>query len=151
MRKTELRAENYCFGCGGGNAHGLRLIFDVDDAVPRAIGHFRLAREFQGAEGVVHGGVVAAILDEAMGKLHHGVKAMTAHLVIEYRRPVPVGEEIIVEAVQKERKGRNLLHSGEIRNAAGEVLARGEARFVELDEARLKKLAEENAARAAKS
>lgn len=147
MRISEPRADNHCFGCGGGNPHGLRLAFEVDDDEPRAYGRFRLGPEFQGAPGLAHGGIVAAILDEAMSKLNHGVHAMTAELHIEYRKPVPLGEEIVVEASCRNRSGRNRLLAGEIRNAAGEVLARGEGRFVELDPARLKKMAEDSAGR----
>ena len=151
MRISEPRAGNHCFGCGGGNAHGLRLAFEVDDAEPRARGRFRLGPEWQGAPGLAHGGIVAAILDEAMSKLNHGVQAMTAELHIEYCKPVPLGEDIFVEAFCRSRNGRNRLLTGEIRNAAGEVLARGEGRFVELDPARLKKMVEESAVRSAEA
>ena len=80
----------------------------------------------------MHGGIIALLLDEAMGKLNrfHDVRAVTAELSVEYLRPVPVDEEIAVEAEEVSRDGRNLLHRGEIRNAAGKVLARGKGRFV---------------------
>jgi acyl-coenzyme A thioesterase PaaI-like protein len=147
MRVSEARADNHCFGCGGGNVHGLRLVFEVDDDEPRARGRFRLGQEWQGAPGLAHGGIVAAILDEAMSKLNHGVAAMTAELHIEYRKPIPLGDEIVVEAFCRSRSGRNRLLAGEIRNVAGEVLARGEGRFVELGAARAKIMAEEISAR----
>jgi uncharacterized protein (TIGR00369 family) len=135
IKRLEPRPENQCFGCGGGNPRGMRLAFDLDEEAKRAVGRFRIGKEFQGAEGVLHGGIVAALLDEAMGKLNHGEigPAMTAELMVEYRRPVPVGEEIIVEAYHRGREGRNVRHAGEIRNAKGEVLAYAEARFVRVD------------------
>jgi acyl-CoA thioesterase FadM len=60
---------------------------------------------------------------------------VTAELSIKYLKPVNVRDEIVVEGWEEaEQKGRNLFHVGEIRNAAGEVLARGQARFVILSE-----------------
>ncbi|MBE0617842.1 MAG: PaaI family thioesterase, partial [Proteobacteria bacterium] len=64
-----LSWEDDCFVCGTENPEGLRLRFSVDEAqrtietlwVPREVHH--------GYTGVVHGGLVAAVLDEAVGKL----------------------------------------------------------------------------------
>ena len=72
-----------------------------------------------------------------MGKVcrFREVRAVTAQLNVQYLKPVSVRDEIIVEGWEEsEQKGRNLFHVGEIRNAAGEVLARGQARFVILSE-----------------
>ncbi len=79
-----------------------------------------------------HGGIIALLLDEAMGKAcrFREVRAVTAELTVQYLKPVKVHEEIIVEGFETDQKGRNLFLAGEIRNAAGEVLARGTARFV---------------------
>jgi len=56
---------------------------------------------------------------------------------VEYLKPVRVQEEIVVEGWEEaEQKGRNLFHVGEIRNSAGDVLARGRARFVVIGEAK---------------
>jgi uncharacterized protein (TIGR00369 family) len=99
------------------------------------VGRFRLGADYQGGLGFIHGGIIATLLDEAMGKLNRfsGVGAVTAKLTIEYLRPVRVDEEITVEAGEVERNGRQLFHRGEIRNASGEVLARGRGRFVAVD------------------
>ena len=86
---------------------------------------------------MAHGGIIALLLDEAMGKAcrFRGLRAVTAELSVEYLKPVSVENEIVVEAFEQEQRGRNLFHVGEIRNAAGEVLARGKGRFVVLKEA----------------
>ncbi len=80
----------------------------------------------------MHGGIIALLLDEAMGKVcrFRDVRAVTAELTIEYLKPIQVDQEISIEAFEVEVKGRNLFHVGEIRNADGEVLARGRGRFV---------------------
>jgi uncharacterized protein (TIGR00369 family) len=130
----EPNPANVCFGCGGANARGLRLTFEQDDAARCIRGVFRLAPEYAGGPGMAHGGIIATLLDEAMGKVNRfrGVRAVTAELNVEYLRPVPVEQEIFVEAREIEKNGRNLFHVGEIRSARGEVLARGRARFVEI-------------------
>jgi uncharacterized protein (TIGR00369 family) len=83
---------------------------------------------------MAHGGIIATLLDEAMGKAcrFREVRAVTAEMTIEYLKPVNVEKEIIVEAYEEEhlRKGRNLFYVGEIRSAEGQILARGRGRFV---------------------
>jgi uncharacterized protein (TIGR00369 family) len=132
VTRLEPRPDNGCFGCGGANSRGMKLTFERDEAAQRIIGTFRLGAEYQGGPGFIHGGIIATLLDEAMGKLNRlaQVSAVTAELTIEYLKPVRVDEEIIVEAAPVERNGRQLIHRGEIRNAAGQVLARGRGRFV---------------------
>ncbi len=62
-----------------------------------------------------------------------GVRAVTAESTIEYIRPVPVDEDLVIEAHEVEKDGRNLHYVGEIINRAGKLLARGKGRFVEID------------------
>ena len=130
---------NRCFGCGGANDDGMKLTFVQDNEKRRIVGRFVLGEAYQGGGGMAHGGIIATLLDEAMGKVcrFREARAVTAELSIQYLKPVNVRDEIIVEGWQEaEQKGRNLFHVGEIRNAAGDVLARGWARFVILSDAR---------------
>jgi uncharacterized protein (TIGR00369 family) len=125
--------ENLCFGCGGANDDGMKLTFVQDNEKHKIIGRFVLGERYQGGGGMAHGGIIATLLDEAMGKVcrFREVRAVTAQLNVQYLKPVSVHDEIIVESWEEsEQKGRNLFHIGEIRNVAGEVLARGQARFV---------------------
>ena len=62
-----------------------------------------------------------------------GLRAVTAELRVEYLKPIPVDAELLVEGFRSRREGRQLYHEGEIRNAAGELLARGQGRFVTID------------------
>src|SRR5258708_6614187 len=82
--------------------------------------------------GFGNGGIIGVLVDEAMGKVcrFREVRAVTAELTVEYLKPVDVRSEIVVEGRETEQKGRNLFMTGEIRNEAGEVLARGKGRFV---------------------
>lgn len=126
---------NACFGCGGANPHGMKLAFELDEAAQRVRGAFRIGSEFQGGPGFVHGGIIATLLDEVMGKVNRfrKIRAVTAELQVEYLRPVPVDAHLVLEAWEVEKKGRSLYHASEIRSASGAVLARGKGRFVEID------------------
>jgi uncharacterized protein (TIGR00369 family) len=124
--------KNKCFGCGGDNPGGMKLTFEQDNVNRKIVGRFVLGERYQGGAGFGHGGIIAVLLDEAMGKVcrFREVKAVTAELAIEYLKPVNVQQEIIVEGRETEQKGRNIFIAGEIRDTAGVVLARGKARFV---------------------
>lgn len=136
----EPNPTNVCFGCGGANARGMKLTFEQDDAARRIIGRFRLGAEYQGACGIIHGGVIAVVLDEVMGKVcrFRGVRAVTAEMNIEYLKPVWVDTDLVVEGYEKEMTGRNLHLVGEIQDASGKVLARSRGRFVILGAAQKK-------------
>ncbi len=124
--------KNKCFGCGGDNAGGMKLTFEQDNVNRRIVGRFVLGEMYQGGAGFGHGGIIAVLLDEAMGKVcrFREVRAVTAEMTVEYLKPVNVQQEIIVEGRETEQKGRNIFMAGEIRDTAGTVLARGKARFV---------------------
>jgi uncharacterized protein (TIGR00369 family) len=128
------RVDNFCFACGGGNSRGMHLTFEQDDDAKRIRGMFRLASDYQGGAGFVHGGIIATLLDEVMAKVNRFAAdhAVTAKLNVEYLRPVPTEADLFVEGWEVQRDGRDRFRQGEIRNAAGVVLARGTAHFVEI-------------------
>lgn len=119
----------------------MRLAFELDETNRRVIGRFRLGPEYQGATGFIHGGIIATLLDEVMSKVSRfsNVRAVTADLTVEYLKPVQVNEELRVEGFAARRDGRDLYHEGEIRNAAGILLARSRGRFVIIDPERYNK------------
>jgi uncharacterized protein (TIGR00369 family) len=126
---------NCCFGCGGANPRGMQLTFEQDDEAKRIRGRFRLGEEYQGAKGFLHGGIIATLLDEVMAKVSRFAQdhAVTGELTVEYRKPVPIGEELIIEGWEVARDDRIRLREGEIRNASGVVLARGRGKFIEVN------------------
>jgi uncharacterized protein (TIGR00369 family) len=130
--RLEPNPSNKCFGCGGDNPGGMKLTFEQDNVNRKIVGRFILGERYQGGGGFAHGGIIAMLLDEAMGKVcrFRDVRAVTAELTVEYLKPVSLEKEIIVEGHEAEQKGRNLFLVGEIRNMAGEILARGRGRFV---------------------
>jgi uncharacterized protein (TIGR00369 family) len=140
--RLEPNPGNVCFGCGGANDFGMKLVFEQDNARRKIVGRFVLGQRYRGGAGMAHGGIIAVLLDEAMGKVcrFSEARAVTAEMTIEYLKPVNVEKEIVVEAHEEEhlRKGRNLFHVGEIRSSEGQVLARGRGRFVIIEPKRPK-------------
>jgi len=133
--RLEPVATNHCFGCGAGNEAGMKLTFDLDYEAQRTRGKFSLGRNYAGGGGFAHGGIIAVVLDEAMGKLSKLTeeKAVTADMTLSYLKPVPVDKEILVEGWQLDEKGRNRFRVAEIRDTQGTLLARATARFVTVD------------------
>lgn len=130
--RLEPNPENKCFGCGGSADGGMRLTFEQDNLNRRIVGRFVMGERYQGGGGMLHGGIIAMLLDEAMGKVcrFREARAVTAEMTIDYLKPILVDQEIVVEAFETAQRGRSLFHMGEIRDLDGVVLARGRARFV---------------------
>jgi uncharacterized protein (TIGR00369 family) len=133
--EKQVQISNHCFGCGPGNEAGLRLKFVLDDERQRFICRFRLQGRFVGPPGHAHGGIIATILDEAMGKVNklHNVTALTAKMEVNYLKPVPLSKTLIVEGWEVRVSGREHIHAAEIRNLEGQVLAASTGKFIEID------------------
>ena len=129
--KKALSDDQYCFACGSLNPIGLHMEVSYRDH--RAFSRFALKKEFQGWENIVHGGVVATILDEIMAHavIHYVGQGVTTSLQITYRAPLHVGEEIEVTGYVAEEKKRLVIARGEIRAPGGDkILAAGESKFL---------------------
>jgi uncharacterized protein (TIGR00369 family) len=127
--------KNHCFGCGHDNPQGMRLKFSLDEGTRQAVCHFKLTRKYTGPPGYAHGGVIATILDEAMGKVNkfRNVLALTGSMEIKYLKPVPLGQPLTVTSSEQSVDGRRHINMAEISNAKGEVLARSTGTFIAID------------------
>ena len=100
------RGYNLCFGCGQDNPIGLKLSFQWDGKTARA--EFTPNKFHQGWSGLVHGGIIICILDEAMGyaALFEGMNCVTAKMQVKLRRPASIDEPLIItsSAIKKTRK-----------------------------------------------
>lgn len=133
------KKKNFCFACGPANRQGMRLKFRTDNTGKRFVCDLRLGKRYTGPPGYCHGGIIATILDDAMGKLNklRDVTAMTYKMTVEYRKPVPLNQPLRVESWELSKRGRRLTHAAEIRNQAGTVLARSKGVFVVIDPERV--------------
>ena len=120
-----------CFVCGVHNEHGLKLQFErTGEQSVRA--RAQLREEFQGWQGIAHGGIALSLLDEAMAHAAGaaGWRGLTASLNARFRKPVPLGEPLDV-AARVIWTRRNVLEiEADVRDASGTVLLEGEGRFV---------------------
>jgi uncharacterized protein (TIGR00369 family) len=132
-------ARHQCFGCGVDNPDGMRLKFRYDEKLGRYVGRFRIPRRYQGPPGHVHGGIIATILDEAMGKVNklRNVTAVTSEMTVHYFKPVPLGKPIIVEGYGLRVRGRRHFNAAEIRDERGDILARSRGVFIAIDPSRM--------------
>lgn len=124
-----------CFVCGLGNPFGLQLRFDITGP-GEVTTCYTVPEKFQGFPGVVHGGVVAAMLDEVCGRVHMGDDPprfmFTATLEVRYRKNVPVGQPLRIVGKAVKSKSRTATSMGAIYDPDGEVLAEADALLVEV-------------------
>ena len=101
----EVHFDGHCFGCGPLNPDGLQLKFEPGPDGSSAF--YKVPDRFQSWAGMTHGGVVALMLDEAVGWAgwHAGHPGVTGRLQVSYRRPLKLGERVrIVGRVENVRR-----------------------------------------------
>jgi uncharacterized protein (TIGR00369 family) len=127
--------QNHCFACGKDNPHGMHLKFFIDEASRQAVCKFKLARRYQGPPGHAHGGIIATILDEAMGKINKlsNVIALTRNMRVDYLKPVPLGKPLTVTGRSQQVSGREHINVAEITSDEGVILARSTGTFIAVD------------------
>ena len=125
-------AQNRCFGCGEANETGLQLeFFLAEDGT--VVCPVTIPDRFEGHPGFLHGGIIATLLDETMSKAvrARGLTAMTRHLEVDYRRPVPSSAPIRLEGRILRDEGRKHWVEAAIFDVDGSSLAHGKGVFVE--------------------
>ncbi|MFE5401413.1 PaaI family thioesterase [Streptomyces sp. NPDC056580] len=133
----ELLGAHYeqCFGCGGGQPHGLHLEARAGEGVSLTA-EFTVQPAHQGAPGLAHGGVLATALDETLGSLNWLLRtvAVTGRLETDFVRPVPVGTTLHLQAEVTAVAGRKIYctATGRIGGPGGPVAVRADALFVEV-------------------
>jgi acyl-coenzyme A thioesterase PaaI-like protein len=103
----------------------------VDDRSVR--GSFTVTEHHQGAPGLAHGGVISAAVDEGMGYLLWLVEspAVTAHIEVDFRQPVPVGSQLELEARLEGTEGRKI-HASLTGWVDGEVAVEAKALYLKV-------------------
>lgn len=132
-----LVQDHNCFGCGQLNLHGLRLQLHPDTTSNGVCTTFRPDVRFEGYGGMIHGGIIATVLDEVMAwSLYRiGAWGVTADMQIRYRKPVRVDEETAARGWIVRERGRLYDLAGEIRRVSDEVvLATATATFMRVPE-----------------
>ena len=113
-----------CYVCGSKNPRGFRLKFKHPKKGILQT-EFVFAEHYQGFKGIVHGGILATLLDEIMLNLTwtEGIPAVTAEMTIRLVKPAKTGKKIYFEGRLDEDKGRILKMSATAKDEKGQVLA----------------------------
>ena len=107
-------------------------------------GRVTFGAQYEGAPGVVHGGYVAAALDEALGMatIFSGDPGLTAELTVRYRRPTPLLVPLAIEATFVRSEGRRIYATGTV-HAGDTVTAECNGLFIRVDRSKFAELQRE--------
>jgi uncharacterized protein (TIGR00369 family) len=132
--EEEMKFETYgnCFVCGENNPGGLHLTFEIDKEKQTLKTTFTASPIFQGWDGIVHGGIICTLLDEAMAKLVYelGYPYITASLEIKFKKPAPILEPLLVYGEITEVSKRLIKSKSSVMKEDGTILAVGTSTFI---------------------
>jgi len=128
----KFATDGNCFVCGEKNPNGLRLSFQIDKERQILETTFIASPTFQGWDGIVHGGIISTLLDEAMAKLVYelGYRAVTASLEIRFKEPASILEPLSVYGEITEMSKRLIRAKAHVAKKDGTILATGTSTFL---------------------
>lgn len=134
---------NHCFVCGRENLYGLHLEF-YEETPGEVLVNYTVPEQYQGYPGVVHGGVVAALLDEVTGRSQMGGDPprfmFTARITVRYHKNVPIGQPLKIVGKAGTRRERIASASGKIFGPEGDLLAEADVLLVNVPEGVVEKV-----------
>ncbi len=133
-----------CFVCGMQNPIGLKAFFYQDEE-GRVVAHFTGKEEHEGYPGVMHGGIVTALLDEVIGRVGfaYDLWGVTAKLEVRFRHPVPLGQPLTLVGEMTRLRSRTLEGRGEIRLEDGTVAVEAKGVYILLPQEEIEQVEEE--------
>jgi len=120
-----------CFGCSPRNQFGLHL--KVFMSKHGCVSFTKIPEKFCGFDGIVHGGIVATLLDEISAwtlVIHIKKLCITQEAKIKYYKPIFVNTAITVEGKIKERNNFGVKTISYVKNIKGDILAEGESNWI---------------------
>ena len=139
MAMLELPHTRGCLVCGQSNPHGLKLHLFVEPSTGAVRVDFTPRPEHIGFEGIVHGGILATVIDEAMvwaatwaGKRF----CVCAELTVRYQKIAPVGEPLTFEAIVKTSRSRLIETTCIVRNRSNEMAVEATGKYIPVAEVR---------------
>lgn len=125
-----MKTEDYCFVCGKSNPKGLKVLFNHGDG--KALAEVILEDEYQGYSGIIHGGIISALIDEACVYAANslGFNTVTAELKIRFKNPLAPQEKILVEAQAKHIKSKLIEAKAWIKKTNGSLIAEAETKLI---------------------
>ncbi|MDD5127281.1 MAG: PaaI family thioesterase [Dehalococcoidales bacterium] len=120
--------DGLCFGCGKKNTIGLKLDFQRDDGGVST--QYTPDRLHQGWPGILHGGIIACLLDEAMSCAAHftGADCLTARMEVEIKRPAPIDASYIITGTITRQTRKLIETEASLTMADGTLMATARAK-----------------------
>ena len=130
LREQSGEAFRRCFGCGTENPIGLRLRFRRAEDGARA--EFQARPEYQGWDGVLHGGILLTLLDEtlAYATMFAVGPTVTAEMTTRFRRPAPLDADYTLHGQVVDRRHGLVRARATISDQNGQVIAEAEGKFM---------------------
>lgn len=132
---TEIfRDDRMCFVCGEKNPAGLKLSLRMDSERGESAAVVTFPAHFQGWAGIVHGGLVATVLDEALiyAAGARGFKCVTGEITARFVKPAATGVAYSLKGRFVEDQGRIVLAESVLLDADGEEVARASGKLFKI-------------------
>jgi uncharacterized protein (TIGR00369 family) len=127
----QLQDDGNCFVCGKNNPCGLKLSFNLSDG--KITSEFTPSSLHEGYKNITHGGIITALLDEAMiqAALAQGMSPVTAEINVRFKKPLIAGQRSHVEAEIINKSTRLIEARARLTSiASGDVIAEGHAKLI---------------------
>ena len=123
--------DKFCFVCGIKNKNGLQLSFSFNEETNQVISKVTFDKEYQGWSGVVHGGLVATVLDEIMVKTAEfkDLKCVTVEISVKYKKPALVGVKYNLNSEILSINKKLVYVRSEMISGMGEIIASAEGKL----------------------
>ncbi len=127
-----LEDDNMCFACGKNNPQGLQLEFSFNEREQYVETTFIPSPVYQGWQGVVHGGIIATLMDECMAKLAQflGYRVVTASLTMRFKDVAKTGKPLTVRGEITKLSKKLIYAKAETRGEGGKVVAEAQAKLM---------------------
>ena len=133
--KRSVKKDNMCFACGEENEISLGLKFKFGNKESTIVkAEFTPQEVHQGFQEIMHGGLISTLLDEAMAKVVYmnGIEAVTAEMTTRFKKPVPIGTNLIIKGILEKNHGRLIKTSSELKGDSGQLYAEARAKFMKV-------------------
>lgn len=128
----ELQDDDVCFVCGKRNGRGFKLDFSLDKE-KKTMETILIPEEWQqGYAEIIHGGIIATLLDEVMTKLAFelGINAVTAEISVRFKKPVGLNDKLLVKGQITEETSRIIYAKAEARFEDGSLTAEANSKLI---------------------
>ena len=133
-KAINLEDNDMCYACGKNNAKGLHLEFSFDTQEQCIETTFVPSDDYQGWQGVVHGGIIATLMDECMAKLAQfmGYRVVTASLNMRFKDVAKTGKPLSARGEITKLSKKLIYAKAVTRGEDGKVVAEAQAKLMVL-------------------